>query len=1186
MKSIYVSLLIALLNLTFFNCKDTNEDSKQKSNTLISAQTLGLAHLEEFNLEEAEKEFLKVIELAPNEKHGYANLGLTYLRMSKYKEAEKQLFKAIKIDSKDADIRLLLATVYQMNGQQNKAILELEQALIFAPNHVKILYTISELYSLEKDEQSKNKREKYITQLVKKAPDNLVPKLHLIDIYIKKQENDKAIEQLEIILKQFPEFPKEAVPYYDNTLSALKKLDTDAAPIQFTIFHNYLKVSFPYQSGIKKLKGPGGALIGSPLITYNLKSNAQTFENASVLDIIKFTDVTSSVGLEIIPTSYENENSRFQNSTHVAVADYDGDDVADIYVGSYDENNSSYKNYLFTSDMDRFWDVSEELGLKESGIESSATFTDYDNDGFLDILILNEKGKSLYRNVGKGAFKDVSTEAKLNTNSKGKKALFFDLDHDGDLDLFETSSTNNKFFQNNGDGTFQEQGVNIGSTKVGVNTVDAAFGDFDDDGDIDLFIANENSNNIIYDNQRHGVFKDITDKSGIRRGLGTSSVSVGDYNNDGFLDILNTTLNGEKSVLYKNLGNGNFELEKSIHTLFNALKNTEVIDSEFFDFDNDGRLDIIIAGKPKKNEDRGVYLFHNEGNGKFTDTSHLLPNTAKSGKQITVFDYNKDGDLDLIITGFNGGISLLRNDGGNINNYVNLKLVGLRTGSAKNNYFGIGAKVEMRSGDLYQTMVVTNPNVHFGLGDFKKVDIIRITWTNGVPQNIFLPEANQALIESQVLKGSCPFLYTWNGKEYTFVKDITWRSALGMPLGILAGTTMHAFADASDDYIKIPGDMLKPKNGEYSLKVTSELWETIYMDKIQLIAIDHPDSIDVFVPEQFSPPPFPGLDLYQVKNKSIPISAFDSNKNNVLSFIAKKDDNYLSNFKLEKYQGVTETHDLILDPGEIGNSKKLILFLNGWIFPTDASINIALSQSDKIKIVSPIIQVINKKGEWETVGNLGFPMGKDKTVIADLSDKFLSKDRRVRIQTNMEIYWDYIFFSNDISNVPVVLNTLNPTSANIHYRGFSRTYKKGGRYGPHWFDYYNVSTDTKWRDLTGNYTRYGDVLPLLKQSDNKYIISNAGDEMAIKFNANELPELKNGWKRDFLIHSVGWVKDGDLNTALGSTVLPLPFHGMESYPPSKKDIYPNNPELQNYQQEYNTRVVTMDAYRNSIKNKN
>jgi hypothetical protein len=261
-----------------------------------------------------------------------------------------------------------------------------------------------------------------------------------------------------------------------------------------------------------------------------------------------------------------------------------------------------------------------------------------------------------------------------------------------------------------------------------------------------------------------------------------------------------------------------------------------------------------------------------------------------------------------------------------------------------------------------------------------------------------------------------------------------------------------------------------------------------------------------------------------------------------------------------------------------------MLYLTGWIFPTDASINVAISQSDNLKVVPPVIQVINKNGDWQTViDNLGFPMGKEKTVIADLTGKFLSADHRIRICTNMEIYWDQIFFSDNYTDTPVISNVLKPVSSDIHYRGFSKSFRKGGRYGPHWFDYSSVNKNTKWRDLTGNYTRYGDVLPLLLESDSKYIISNAGDETSIEFDARTVPELKKGWKRDFLIHSVGWVKDGDINTALGSTVLPLPFHGMKSYPPAETDVYPTDEDHQKYIREYNTRVVTGDEFRNALK---
>ena len=1182
MKNNNIFLLLILVQLSMFSCRETPKDNKQRSVELITTQTLGLAYLEEFKLDDAEKQFLKLIKLAPDEKLGYANLGLTYLRMGKYPEAKKQLAVAIKIDAKDPDIRLLLATVYQMNDERDKAITELKDALKFAPDHVKILYDLSELYSITPDVDSREQRKNYLLHLVQKAPGNLVPQLSLIDIHIRNGETDKATELLESIKKQFPEFPKEAVDYYNKTLLLLKKKDKDNAIIQFTIFHNYLKVTSPYQAGIMDLKGPGGSLIGFPLITYDQQPVTTTGVNKSILDVIKFTDATESAGLGIVKKNKEESSRKY--STHVEAADYDSDGDIDLYVGSYDETTSTYKHYLFNNEMSRFRDVSQDAGINHSGNESSALFADYDNDGFLDLYVIKEDGDILYRNVGKGVFENVTDKAHIGSKTGGNRSIFFDMDHDGDLDLYETRSNSNLMFRNNGDGTFVEQAEKMGISEKGANSKDAVFGDFDDDGDIDFFIANENASNTLFSNQREGLFKNITQESGLKSDGGSVSAAVGDYNNDGFTDLFVCSAKEGNSQLYRNKGNGSFEPVAKSKEMFLSAQKVKVYDAKFFDFDNDGFQDLILAGESVENGGRGLLLYHNDGNGGFEDVSRLLPDEPKSGRQITLFDYNNDGDIDVLIAGLNGGVTLLRNDGGSNNHYVTMKLMGLRAGSAKNNHFGIGAKVEVRSGDLYQSMIVTDPNVHFGLGNRSKADVIRITWTNGVPQNIFAPGTDQALIEAQTLKGSCPFLFAWDGNQFTFVKDVMWRSALGMPLGIMGGNTAYAFPDASDDYIKIPGDLLKPKDGLYSIQITSELWETMYYDKVQLVALDHPDNVDVFVPEQFSPPPFPGDKQYQVAEKHSPVSAIDSEGNDVLSFVSEKDDKYLSDFKPDKYQGVTEIHDLILDPGTVGRNNELFLFLEGWIFPTDASINVAISQSSGTTVTRPFLQVINKKGEWETIiENLGFPMGKDKTVIADLSGKFLSADHRVRIRTNMEIYWDYIFFSDKVSLSPVITTTLNPVSADLHYRGFSHTFRKGSRYGPHWFDYSNVDRSTKWRDLTGNYTRYGDVLPLLTESDNKYVISNAGDETSLKFDSSVLPELKNGWKRDFLIHTVGWVKDGDLNTALGNTVLPLPFHGMKSYPPSENDVYPQDAEHQQYLREYNTRVVTTDNFRNALK---
>ncbi|MGI9530895.1 FG-GAP-like repeat-containing protein [Lutimonas sp.] len=1182
MKNIaFLSVLFIVFPL-LFGCEESAADKQKKAIEMMTTQTLGLAYLEEFKLEEAEKEFLKMISLVPDDKLGYANLGLVYLRMGKYKDAETQLLKAEKIDPDDADIKLLLSTVYQMDGRREEAKNILRKALESEPDHVKILYDLAELYSAENNKESKELRKRYLQDLVEYAPENIVPQLQLTEVLIEENSSDIAIARLQIMQRQFPEFPKEAKEYYEKTIEQLQNEANEKALISFTVFHNYMKVSYTYQSGINDLKGPGGSLIGFPLITYNRQVSNEMTGDRSVLEVIKFKDVTSSLGLDLGALE-SSDLEKYKNTTHIQTADYNGDGKTDFYIGNFDSAQNSYEHYLFSNTTEGYRNVSSQLGLNHKGKEIGASFADYDNDGFLDLYINLDQNSLLYRNADKGIFEDRSPNSKLYGGGVNK-ALFFDLDQDGDLDLFQVAREGNSIFRNNGDGSFDEIGKESGlSTEKNKNDIDAAFGDFDDDGDIDIITLNASGDILMYTNKRQGTFEMVAD-AGLEFVSGSSSLAIADYNNDGFLDVFIGSLDGENSMLYRNSGEGKFQAVAEMAKVFAGIQDLSVRDVAFLDFDNDGFQDVLLLGESKSKNASGLQLYHNDGTGMFSNSSEVLPLESYEGCELAVPDYDGDGDRDILLALSNGGVKLLRNDGGNMNHYVKMKLVGLRTGSAKNNYYGIGVKVEMRAGDLYQSMVVTDPDIYFGLGSRPKADVIRITWTNGVPQNILLPDTDQALIESQTLKGSCPFLYAWNGEKYEFVKDITWRSALGMPLGIMGGTTKYAFAAASDDYIKIDESQLKEKDGLYSIQVTSELWETIYLDQLELVAVDHPEEVAVFVPEQFGPPPFPGMKLYELTEKYAPLSAIDESGKNVLAMILAKDNQYLSHLIPGKFQGITKQHDLILDPGTAGQLEELHLFLRGWIFPTDASINVALSQSDSLKLEFPVIQVINEKGDWQQVDTeMSFPMGKDKTVIVDLRGKFLSQDHRIRIRTNMEIYWDEIFFADARVNDSLITNVMQVKNADLHYRGFSESYRKGGRYGPHWFDYSKVQDQGKWRDLTGRYTRYGDVTSLVRALDNQYIVSNSGDETSINFDATGLPVLKQGWKRDFLIHSVGWVKDGDFNTAEGHTVEPLPYHGMSSYPPAAKDRYPKDSILQQYHKEYNTRLVNHQTFRNSIK---
>jgi tetratricopeptide (TPR) repeat protein len=1180
----FILLIAGLLLLPGQGCKRQKGSDAEQAEEMISAKTLGLAYLEENKLEEAEAEFLKIIKLDPDEVMGYANLGIVYLRLGSFDKAEEWLHKAIRMEPEDPDVRLILAKVYEMGGAPDKAISELEKIMEFSPGHVKSLFNLTELYAGMTGEEALEKRLAYTRTLVEKVPDNIVPRLNLLEILIQEGESDHALAQMEEIRQVFPEFPKEAVEYYDKTLVALRKNDREDASASFMIFHNYMKVTSPYQAGMMDLKGPGGALVGSPVITFDQQQMGfQASDWQEVLAAIKFTDITATAGLDFLLEGDDAGSKAAQGRSHLAACDYNGDGDVDLYAGHMDPATGTYRHYLFKNEWGAYQDVSKEAGIDHQGVESSARFADYDNDGFLDLYIVKEGANLLYRSTDGESFKDVTGRTGTGDEASGSGALFFDYDHDGDLDIFIGRKGANLLYRNNTDGAFLEQGEKSGLAGQGDETVDAAFGDFDEDGDIDLVVINSDGANRLYSNQRQGIFRDISEEAGIPVMEGASAVSVGDYNNDGFLDLVIASSVAGGSGMFLNGGDGTFHRDLNSEEVTKSLRDLRVNDAELFDFDNDGFLDLLVVGEATHEGGDGVLLFHSDGNGVLWPAPGILPEDLKSGRKITTFDYNNDGDLDVGITGTDGSIRLLRNDGGNNNHFIKMKLVGLRAGSAKNNYYGIGAKVEVRAGSLYQSQVVTEPDIHFGLGLREKAEVIRILWTNGVPQNMFFPATNQDLIEQQQLKGSCPFLYTWNGEEYQFVKDIMWKSALGMPLGIMGESGSYAPSDASVDYIRIPGEQMKMKDNRYTLQVTGELWEAIYTDQIGLVVLDHPDSVDLYVDERMGPPSLSGYSLYQVGEKLLPVSVTDQDGADLLPFVAEMDNRYTPFPKQGRYQGVTRMSELIIDPGEIDPEETLRLYLYGWIFPTDASINASISQSGLTKLVSPVIEALNDRGEWEViVDNLGFPMGKDKMIVADLTGKLSKSDPRIRIRTNMELHWDQIFFSRGEPGAPVHANRLEPIAADLHYRGFSRPYRKGGRYGPHWFDYSNVTTGPHWRDLVGNYTRYGDVLPLLLESDDMYVIKNAGDETTIEFDATSLPAVPEGWKRDFLVHSVGWVKDGDLNTAFGQTVEPLPFHGMTRYPYGPDESYPSDPEHRSYLEKYNTRKVETGTFTRAL----
>jgi len=748
-----------------------------------------------------------------------------------------------------------------------------------------------------------------------------------------------------------------------------------------------------------------------------------------------------------------------------------------------------------------------------------------------------------------------------------------DLDHDGDLDLVLATPAGTHAYRNNLDGTFREMAAQMGLS--GGASRDVAYGDFDGDGRTDLVVVGAAGRVQLFHSLGQGRFEDVTAASGLATVKRAGAVAVGDYDNDGFLDLFLTSLDGTDPALYHNRGDGTFERDARTDGLRRKLAGVAGLDAAFFDFDNDGRLDLIVLGKG------GVRLFRNDATRGFEDYSSILPDSLRAGRAVAVADIDQDGDLDLIVAGWDGRPRVLRNDGGNVNQYADVRLVALRQGSGKNNTFGLGGTVELRARDLYQLRLATDRVTHFGLGRRLKADVLRVRWPNGVSQTVYYPGTEEDVLEQQMLKGSCPFLYGWDGRAFTFATDAMWNSALGMPLGIMTreGGIMSASPHASQEYLRLPGGLLRPRDGRYQLRLTEELWETAYLDEARLLAVDHPESVQVYVNERFVPAGSASLRLYQVARPRPPVAATDERGNDLLAALRAQDHRYAATLRPARYQGLTELHDLVLDFGDLAGMDSVFLFLTGWIYPTDASINFALAQSHATRVVPLHVQVKDAAGRWRTViPDLGFPAGKNKTVIADLTGKFLSADTRVRIRTNMEIYWDRAFVAATASASPVTVTTLRPVAADLHYHGFSRMYRKGGRYGPQWYDYDVLSREPAWAPIVGTLTRYGDILPLVDAADDRYAIFGPGDEVALQFDSAAAPPVPPGWTRDFIIYTDAWLKDADLNTAAGGTVEPLPFHGMSRYPYGAEEAFPADVLHRQFVETYNTRRVGRGSY--------
>src|SRR5262245_38058511 len=505
---------------------------------------------------------------------------------------------------------------------------------------------------------------------------------------------------------------------------------------------------------------------------------------------VTFSDFTRPAGI-----TFKHENGASSQkylpetmSAGALIFDYDNDDWPDIFLangGSFVDRAvaSNARHRLYHNNKDgTFKDTTAASGIGVSGFGMGACSADYDNDGWPDLYVTAVEANKLYRNNGNGNFVDVTAKAGVGGNGLwSSSCAFADIDNDGDVDLYVTNYVdftvkNNKYcsamqnirtychpnvykpvphvlYRNNGDGTFTDITKEAGVYRTDGNGLGVVFGDYDGDGWIDIYVANDSVPNFLFHNKGAGVFEEVALRAGVAVGsdgqpLAGMGTDMGDVNGDGLLDIFVTNLDRQTHNLYRNLGKGLFADVTFESGIGEATLPFVGFGAAFFDYDNDTDLDLAVANgdvidnvslfRDSTSYEQRNLLLVNDGNGKFKDVGPVSGpgfTLKKAHRSLSAADLDNDGDLDLVIGNVGQTADVLRNDGGSKRNSLLIKAIG-----TKSNRDGIGARLkltvggkvllrEVKAGSSYLSQ--SDLRVHFGMGQAPRADQLEIRWPSG-----------------------------------------------------------------------------------------------------------------------------------------------------------------------------------------------------------------------------------------------------------------------------------------------------------------------------------------------------------------------------------------------------------------------------------------------------------------------
>ncbi len=813
-----------------------------------------------------------------------------------------------------------------------------------------------------------------------------------------------------------------------------------------------------------------------------------------------------------------------------------------------------------------------ETGLAIRGEGVACAAGDFDNDGLPDLAFAMSDRVLLFRNIGGGKFEDVTKAAGIVAANRPSNLIFVDYDHDGDLDLFVTGegangAGPNVMWRNNGDKTFTNWTKQAGLGGEGSTTA-AMLSDLNNDRAVDLLVTGSGAAPTFFANPRDGAF--LSSPLFTAEKLPpTVGVAILDFNKDGWMDVALTHAGAPGVTLWRNVDGKRFE--RVPLPLQDAIRGWGVT---ALDIDNDGWLDLAVVIETANGP--ALRVLRNLGQDGFRDVTAEVKLDAvklKSPRSLIALDANNDGAAGLLVTQLDGGAVVLRNEGGNRNHSVRIGLKGLA-----DNKSALGTKVEVYADGLWQKWEVTTPqDILAGIGTADKADLVRLLWPTGVPQDELEVSASKRdlLTELDRRGSSCPTLFAWDGTKFSFVTDVIGAGVVGHWISPTQRNTPDP-----DEWIKIDGSQLKAHGGMLGLRFGEPMEEVNFVDQVRLVAVDHPAGTEVYPNERFlSEPPFAQPATILSRDAHLPVAAWDDHGNDVLAQLRDNDHIYVKDFTNLPFAGFANQHTLTLELGDWTRTHPLRLLLHGFVEYFSASSMYAAWQAG-ISPIPPYVEAQLPDGSWRRIiDDMGFPAGLPRTIVVDLSNKLPAGSHRIRMTTNLQIYWDQALIDNSPeppANKRVRQTELPLKSAQLAFRGYPQQLD-GKTPGDLTYNYQRMSQTGPFIRQRGAYTRYGDVKPLLQHIDDQFVIFGTGEDMDLEFSAAAQPALPAGWVRDYFFYANGFVKDMDFYEASPFTVNALPFHGMTGYPYSPREHYPTDAHRTAYQLEWNDRFDSGDT---------